>query len=445
MTANRVDDHGRWTNGGGSDDTSSVAFISPNVADLKVGGAIAGLNSDRQKALRQASADVDNKLGKTPVTPTNVVGAWSDGAENSLQLKMKGWSHDEAKVALAMKGWLGDQKSTLLFTPDKTGNSFIASFPMTGKLADIHQQMLDDGLAFHTLEPTSNGAMVHVYGDDQATHDTVAKALEKHDTHGTLTFGHGEFIGTTKSDGTDREQRDDARSQYEAIIRDAQGQPAFAGRDVGKIWNDVRGRWGGSLSPQVSLEQAKATKESWIASSPIKTIDDVKRGAADAQKMLGDAGREIAEKLGGLTFKDPGPKTKTEKGVQRVLEKAALRGGNLAAVTDTARATFLVDHPEQTDQIISELGKRFDVAPEPWKVTDMNYGDRSVNVRLPNGVIAEVQMMHPDMANAKSPEGGGGHDLYKGLARDRTVWHQARSGEVRRCDGQAAGAVWQGL
>ena len=167
-----------------------------------------------------------------------------------------------------------------------------------------------------------------------------------------------------------------------------------------------------SAPTETSFAQAKAIKADWIKASPVKTIDDVKRGAAEAQKMLGDAGREIAAKLG-LTFKDPGPKTKTESGVQRVLDKAAERGGNLAAVTDTARGSFLVDRPEQTDQIIAELAKRFQVAPEPWKITDMNYVDRAVNVRLPNGVIAEVQMMHPAMALAKSPDGGGGHDLYK--------------------------------
>ena len=409
------DDHGRWSGSGGDDD-GAVAFVSPNVANLKIDGAIAGLHSPRQDALRKASADVDSQLGKAPVEATSVVGAWSDGAENSLQLKMpKDWSLTQAKVAMAMKGWLGDQKSALVFKPDKSGNAFLASFPMTGKLDEIHKQLLDDGLEFHTLEPTSNGAIVHVYGDNQATHDTIAKALEKHDTQGTITFGHGDFIGTTKQDGTDREQRDDARRQYEAIIRDAQGQSAFAGRDIGKIWDDLRSRWGGELSPQVSgasFESANATKAGWIKASPVKTIDDVKRGAVEAQKTLGDAGREIADKLG-LTFKDPGPKTKTAKGVQRVLEKAAKRGGNLAAVTDTARGSFLVDHPEQTDQIIAELAKRFDVAPEPWKVTDEGYIDRAINVRLPNGVIAEVQMMHPAMAEAKSPEGGGGHDLYK--------------------------------
>ena len=196
-----------------------------------------------------------------------------------------------------------------------------------------------------------------------------------------------------------------------------------------------------------SFAQAKAVKANWIKASPIKTIDDVKRGAEEAQKMLGDAGREIADKYG-LTFKDPGPKTKSEKGVQRVLDKAAERGGNLAAVTDTARATFLVDHPEQTDQIIADLGKKFDVAPEPWKVTDMNYGDRAVNVRLPNGVIAEVQMMHPAMAHAKSPEGGGGHDLYKisrEAAPDGVKPDPAKFADAQAKQRELYGKVYDGL
>lgn len=161
-----------------------------------------------------------------------------------------------------------------------------------------------------------------------------------------------------------------------------------------------------------NFDHAKVVKTGWIGESPVKTIDDVTRGAAEAQKMLGDAGRDIAAKHG-FVFKDPGPKTKSEKGVQRVLVKAAERGGNLAAVTDTARGSFLIEHPEEADRIIADLGQHFQVAAEPWKRTNEDYFDRSANVRLPNGVIAELQMMHPTMAKAKSPDGGGGHDLYK--------------------------------
>jgi hypothetical protein len=295
------DEHGRWTDSGSTDD-AAIAFISPNVENLKIDGAIAGLHSARQEALRKASAEVDVKLGKNPVAATSVVGAWSDGAENSLQLKMpKGWSFDQAKVAMAMKGWLGDQKSALVFKPDSSGNAFIASFPMTGKLDEIHKQLLDDGLAFHTLEPTSEGAVVHVYGDDQATHDTVAKALETHDTQGSITFGHGAFIGTAKQDGTDREQRDDARSQYEAIIRDAQGQSTFEGRDIGKIWDDIRARWGGELSPQ-AVTDSSVPGHRLTSNAIIAEAGKVKPNSV----RVADVAKQINERAGAILKADLG-------------------------------------------------------------------------------------------------------------------------------------------
>ena len=100
----------------------------------------------------------------------------------------------------------------------------------------------------HTLEPTSQGAMVHLYGGDQATlHGR--KGARKHDTYGKITYGRGEFIGAD-TEGSDREQRDAARSAYEATIRADQAQSTFPGRDVRKTWDDIRFRWGGGLSPQ---------------------------------------------------------------------------------------------------------------------------------------------------------------------------------------------------
>ena len=309
------DGSGRWSGGGGDSD-GPTAFVSPNVEDLKIGGAIAGLKSPRQEALRKASADVDSALGKTPIDAKNVVGAWTDGAENSLMLTMpRDWSHDQAKVAMAMKGWLGDQKSALLFTPDKAGNSFIASFPVKGKLADIHQQLLDQGLTNHTLEPISNGAMVHVYGEDQATHDTVAKALEKYDTQGTITHGRGEFIGADTK-GTDREQRDAARSAYEAIIRDAQGQSAFAGRDVGKIWDDLRARWGGSLSPQqVDAKELLAARWRIVRAQAqaLLKFDPSEPRDPDGKWSGGGGGESESKPSGGGKSKKPAKKEDFDK------------------------------------------------------------------------------------------------------------------------------------
>jgi hypothetical protein len=94
------------------------------------------------------------------------------------------------------------------------------------------------------------------WGPRRVAPDTIDKVAEKHDTKGTITFGSGEFIGTRKSDGTDREQRDDARRKYEAVIGAAQAQFSFQGRDVGKAWQDLRDRWGREL-PEVKSAAAR--------------------------------------------------------------------------------------------------------------------------------------------------------------------------------------------
>jgi len=141
---------------------------------------------------------------------------------------------------------------------------------MKGKLGDIHKELLNEGLAFHTLEPTADGALVYVYGEDQATFNTIDKVLTKHDTKARLTKG-AEFISPScKSDGTDREQRDDSRRQYELVIGSDQAQSAFQGRDLRTDWQKLRDYWGRELSqaagqvaprpPAKASIRAKATR-----------------------------------------------------------------------------------------------------------------------------------------------------------------------------------------
>ncbi len=254
------DESGKWTDGGGSDggagDPGPSAFVSPNVGHLSFSQAATSLSGARQKMLAEASHDIDARLGKQRASVDNVIGAWADGAENSLMLRMPGWSTDAARVALAMKGYIGDQKSALLFSPDSHGDAFLASFPAKGSLGEIHKSLLDSGLQFHTLEPTSGGATVHVYGDDQATIDAIKQAA--HGAEVQITSGRGEFIGTTKSDGTDREQRDDALDQYDAIISAAETSPEFSGRDLGETWDEIRDHWGGKLSQLEDLKSLRA-------------------------------------------------------------------------------------------------------------------------------------------------------------------------------------------
>jgi thioredoxin reductase len=259
----------------GPSDVGPTAFVSPNVGHLSFNEARAALSSPRQKVLAEASDDIDRRLGKTQAHAQGVVGAWSDGAENSLMMNMPGWSHDEARLALAMKGYIGDQKSALLFTPDHKGDSFLASLSIKGDLGAIHKSLLQSGLENHTLEPTADGAIVHVWGTDQATADAVDKVAGENGTEAKFSAGHGEFIGTAKQDGTDREQRDDARQQYAAIISEAAARPEFEGRNLARTWDIVRYRWGGKLS---ALDDRQDFEQPRVAAAYLAVLDGGRAG-----------------------------------------------------------------------------------------------------------------------------------------------------------------------
>ena len=241
------DDHGRWTAGGTS--WSPEGFVSPNigVGNLSFMEAQVALNSNRQRALEQASHEIDGALELHSVEAA-AIGCWADGAENSLAISMPGATPAEARVSMAMKAYLADQKAALVFVPGVGQKDFIASFSANGALDDIHRQLLQDGVSFHTLIPGNNSAIVHVYGTDQATLDTVGKAAERYGSEVAVTHGSGEFIGTKLETGTDREQRDDARRAYETVIRGAAAASELQGRNVGAIWHDIRDRWDQTLA-----------------------------------------------------------------------------------------------------------------------------------------------------------------------------------------------------
>ena len=166
---------------------------------------------------------------------------------------------------------------------------------------------------------------------------------------------------------------------------------------------------------------AKTAIDKWFDASPFKgNIQAAIKAAPEAQAQLGRLGDQIAKDVPGVEFKNPGVKTNTE----RILQKAELRGG-AERVTDLARGGFVINDPGQVDKIVSALEKEVGVVVEDWRVTDANYADRALNVRFPNGLIGEVQLLEPRMAAAKIT----GHALYE---RARTLDQARDATEITR-------------
>ena len=252
----------RWTKGEGGKFTGSEAgqggesgtygFVSPNVKNLSIEQAAGklGASSKRTRALAQVAHDINQRLGLR-ARNSSVIGAWADGAENSMLFQMAGDDPELERVALAMQGYIADQKAVLHFRPHADGKEWMARFSMRGDSPAIHRDLSTRGIAFHTLRPTSEGTVVYVYGDNQDLLEKVGAAARAHSAKFAVALGTGEFIGTKLDTGSDRQQRDDARRAYAEVIH------ASRRRGVGHIWEELRDRWAARLSQlQDQVQQA---------------------------------------------------------------------------------------------------------------------------------------------------------------------------------------------
>ena len=285
---------GQFASGEGS------VFFSPNTGNLDFPGANEALASKKHEILTKASQEIDAKLGIKAKTRA-VIGAWEDGAEDSIMSVSHGASWDQLVTAGAMKGFLANQKQVLVFQEQEDGDHSLMSFGAKGSMDSIHKYLLDNGLPFHTLEPTTGGAKVHVYAFGEYAKSTIDAANAAAQHFGSTVEAHlgkGEFLGTHKEDGTDAEQRADARQIYEAIIGGS-GHP-----DSAAIWQGIR--------------DAYAPKTGFIKSEGLKalaldtTLALRKRDYASVAKNLNliaslDASEQAAfnEALADLHFIDP--------------------------------------------------------------------------------------------------------------------------------------------
>ena len=215
-----------------------AAFVSPSVAEhLGFSEATEGLHSERQRLLETASHEIDAALHISSQSHA-AIGAWSDGAENSIMTEAEGGSWEELKLAVAMKASLANQKAALVFQDAADGDAMLYTFQAHGDVDSIHQQLLDDGVAFHTIVPTSDGATVYAADLDGGLEEAFERAADRYGNTPTFRRGRAEFIGTDSEDGTANEQRHQAQLAYKRIIEGS----GVAGAEA--IWKRVRPTYG---------------------------------------------------------------------------------------------------------------------------------------------------------------------------------------------------------
>lgn len=418
------DDRGRWTDSGGFE------FVSPNVRnDLDFKGAVQALDSDQQKMLREASSHINRELDQA-THEYDIVGAWADGAENSVMGITEKGNWDKLVLSAAMKGHLADQKQVLVFQNGK-GNSALYSFEADGDLGAIHQQLLQQGLAFHTLVPRAGGAQVYVVDPDLSQSETVKQAANGAEI--TTNIGRAEFVGTQKQDGSDREQRDDARRVYEEIIQRSPVQ----GSDG--LWQGVRDRWGASAEQAVgdtvvgnvdiSQDMTRGTADKH---QPVKSLEELYARSRAAEPEFKREIESIAKETGGTAKfalsndAEGGTTLKRLSSTQRKIRDEY--NGDFTMVKDVLRATVVHDTVEKSRraaaQFIAEHGDKIMRVKDRFLSPAEGYRDLMMNFVTADGMIAEVQFNTGKLLDAKR---GAGHQYYE---RQRVLRGQVDRGEI---------------
>ena len=273
----------------------TTGFVSPSVkSGLDFKGAIRELNSRQQTRLRACSLDINDKVGVRDAKEVNIIGAWTDGAENSLMSRAES-NWDRIVLATVMKGYIADQKAVLVFEQQDKGTDALIQFEAKGTLESIHKKLLKAGISNHTIVPKQGGATVYVVDTDGDELDKVDKGAQAYgkDNPVYYQFGKAEFIGYDGK-GSDREQRDRARGIYQKVIERSPVQDAEA------IWQDVRNHW----LPPYEQEGFELTPTAILSEYP-----DIKPNSV----LVTEAAKVLNERAGKILKRDLGLSSITEE------------------------------------------------------------------------------------------------------------------------------------
>jgi hypothetical protein len=182
----------------------NYAFVSPNTREnLALDEAIKSLHSAEERKLITRIGDLACRL-KSRFRIARAVGSWSDGAEHSVLVRI---TAEEPKVRylLSSVGKSANQKSVLYFQDQSSGSAtiYILSPGKTRRSLKSTAAILDQaGIAFRTLVPTRNGAIVYIVDLKRELLNKVIAAARRLRARLDAKTGKAEFIG----DDVDRQK-----------------------------------------------------------------------------------------------------------------------------------------------------------------------------------------------------------------------------------------------
>lgn len=192
----------------------NYGFVSPNTqTDLKLAQAIAGMKSKAEAKLLNQAVNLSCVV-HTRITAFRALGSWSDGAEPSVLLRVRG---DEAtlRYVLSRVGRDAQQKYVIYFHPKAGGAVDLYTLrPRTRarNLVALTNELERAGIPFRTLVPSRQTTAVYIIDLDRDLRQKIMNAGRK------LRARVSQEAGTAQLFGDD--ERDKAKLKFEQEIKD---------------------------------------------------------------------------------------------------------------------------------------------------------------------------------------------------------------------------------
>ena len=190
----------------------NYGFVSPNTkTDLKLAQAIAGMKSEEEAKLVNKAVNLGCVV-RTRIRAFRALGSWSDGAEHSVLVRVRG---DEAtlRYVLSRMGRDAEQKYVIYFHPKVGGAVDLYTLrPRARSLVALTNELERAGIPFRTLVPSRETTTVYVIDLDRDLRAKILNAARK------LRARVSQEAGTAQLFGDD--EREKAKVKFEQEIKD---------------------------------------------------------------------------------------------------------------------------------------------------------------------------------------------------------------------------------
>ena len=180
-------------------DQAAVAygFVSPNTSEnLKLEQAIKGMSSREETELRKKAINLSCVV-RTKIQAFRALGAWSDGAEHSVMVRVK---TDEAtlRYLLSRMGRDAQQKYVIYFHPQPRGEADLYTLrPRAGarNLVALSTALERAGIPFRTIVPLKQTTTVYIIDLDRTLRAKIMDAAQTLRARVTAEPGKAQLFG----------------------------------------------------------------------------------------------------------------------------------------------------------------------------------------------------------------------------------------------------------